>query len=186
MNLCTYRKRLAAITLLVVLAAGCSYTVVPRTAPVVREAETQSLTGIQVLVVNEEKDASVSPILGSDQESSYFKANRRAWAQKLVETLARELSRRGASVRSGAPLTLGISVSKIMFIETRLVYQLNVKASVTSSGGWSKEYTGIAEVNASSVFSIENEANQLAGQALANLVSEILGDAEFLRQLIPA
>jgi len=177
------RNPLMAFTLLALLAAGCSYTAVPRTVPSLGNSETPSLTGVQVLVVNGEKDATLSAVPGSDRENSYFKANRQAWSRMLVESLARELARRGALVRPTAPLTLSIAVPEITFVETRDVYQFRVKAAVTSSRGWSKEYSGIAGVSASSVFSIEKEADRLAGQVLANLIREMLGDAEFLSQL---
>jgi hypothetical protein len=178
-----FRKRLAACFLLATIAAGCSYTAVPRLVPLLPDAETRSLAGIWVMVANVEKDDSLISIPGNDRQNSYFKANRQVWSRKLVESLAGELARRGARVRGGAPITLNVALPEIVFIETRDSYQFRVKAAVRSSRGWSKEYTGVAGVTASSVFSVQKETDRLAGQALANVIKEMLGDEEFLRQL---
>ena len=183
MNIFTRRIALTVLFLLSTAPAGCSYTVAPRFVPLLKETEAVPLTGVSVLVVNAEKDNTLSPVQTADKEASSFKANRQTWSRKLVESLARELARRGAKVRAGSQLTLNLALPEIIFIETRDVYQFRVKASVQSSRNWSKEYTGIAGVSAATVFAIEKEADRLAGQALANIIKEMLGDEDFLSQL---
>ncbi len=180
---CMWRVRPLVVLLLILLAAGCSYTAVPRSVPLLPQTESGSLAGAWVLVTNAEKDNSVSPIMTDNRENSYFKANRKMWSEKLVESLAGELARRGASVHPGAPVTLSVALPQITFIETRDFYQFNVKAVVVSSSGWSKEYSGTAEISAASVLSIQEESDRLAGRALSSLTKEMLGDEAFLQQV---
>ncbi len=175
--------QLAALVLVALITAGCSYTAVPRSVPLLTDARSGSMAGVWVLVVNGERDDSLIPIPADDRKSSYFKANRQLWSRKLVESLAHEFARRGATVRAGAPVTLTVALPDIVFIETRDLYQFKVKAAVVSSRGWSKAYTGIAGVNASSVLSIQSAADRLAGQVLSNIIKEMLADEEFQRQL---
>ena len=178
-----FHSHLAALVLIVLTIAGCSYTAVPRSVPLLADARSGSMGGIWVLMANGEKNDSLTQIPTDDRRTSSFKANRQLWSRQLVESLAREFARRGATVRAGAPITLTITLPEIVFIETRDLYQFKVTAAVTSSRGWSKEYTGTAGVNASSVLSIQREADRLASQALSNVIKEMLGDQEFQRQL---
>jgi hypothetical protein len=176
-------SHLTALVLIVLIIAGCSYTPVPRSVPLLADARSGSMAGVWVLMTNGEKDDSLTQIPTDERRSSSFKANRQLWSRTLVESLAREFARRGATVRAGAPITLNVALPEIVFIETRDLYQFKVKAVVTSSRGWSKEYTGIAGVNASSVLSIQRETDRMAGQALSNVIKEMLGDDEFQHQM---
>jgi uncharacterized lipoprotein YajG len=177
------RRTIAALVAGAVLLAGCSVTVTPKNVPLIKEAEAASLSGASVIVTNAEKDAAVHGILTDKASSSGLRANRRAWSGKLVETLARELAKRGARVSSTAPLALSVSLPEITFVKTRELYQLRVKVVISSTTGWSKNYEGIAGLSASSVWSVSDEADQLAGRALAGAVKDALGDPEFLTQL---
>lgn len=174
---------LAFAVFMVLFATGCTYMTVPDPVPLLNNMPGSSLNGVSVLPVNAEQDASLSRIPTAEARDSVFKASRQAWSRKLIESLARELARRGATVGPGARVQLNISLPEIVFVETRDVYQFRVKASVLSFGGWSRNYTGVAGVNAQSVFSLEKDANRLAGLALANAIREMLRDEEFLRQL---
>jgi uncharacterized lipoprotein YajG len=177
------RRTIAALVAGAALLAGCSVTVTPKNVPLIKETEAVSLSGVSVIVTNAEKDAAEHAILTDRAAGSGLRANRRAWSGKLVETLARELARRGARVSSTAPLTLGVSLPEITFVKTGELYQLRVKVVISSTTGWSKNYEGIAGLSASSVWSISDETDQLAGRALAGAVKDALGDAEFLAQL---
>ncbi len=175
-----------AVTALILSAAllpGCSVPVMPKNIPLVKEAEKASLPGVSVIVTNAEKDAVEHGILTDTGEDSGLRGNRQAWSGKLVETLARELARRGARVSSTAPLTLSVALPEISFIQTKELYQFRVKAVVSTSTGWTKNYDGIAGVSVKSVWSIADKAGQLAGRALAEAANAMLGDAEFLAQL---
>lgn len=177
------RGAVAALICSVALLAGCSYTAMPKNVPAIMGYEMVSLTEVSVIVTNAEKDSAEHKILTEGKEDSGFRANRQAWSKKLVEALARELARRGAQVRSNALLTLGLALPEITFIETKMDYQFKVKVVVSSSTGWSKTYEGIAGTSRYRAVSMTTEADRLAGEALAEAVKAMLGDAEFLAQL---
>ncbi len=180
---CIKRSAVAALVFSSSLLAGYSYTAVPRVVPPVKEYETMSLKAVSLIVTNAEKDSTEHEILTERREQSGFRANRQAWSKKLVEALARELARRGAQVRSDAPVTLGLALPEITFIQTKELYQFKAKVVVSSSTGWSKGYEGIAGSNKYGIGSMITEADRLAGQALSEAIRAMLGDAEFLAHL---
>ncbi len=184
-KICRGMKRVAAAALIcgATLIAGCSYTVMPKNVPLIKGYEEPSLASASVIVTNAEKDSAAYDILTDEKDRSGFQADRQTWSKKIVEALARELARRGAQVRSNAPLTLSIALPGIVFIETRTLYQIKVKVAVSSSAGWSKEYEGRAQSSRYGVLSVTSEADRLAGRALAEAVKAMLGDAEFVGQL---
>ncbi len=116
-------------------------------------------------------------------KDSGLRGDRQAWSGKLVETLARELARRGARVSSTASITLSVALPEITFVQTRELYQIKVKVAVSSSIVWSTDYEGIAGVSVNSVWTIAGATDQLAGRALAEAVKAMLEDSEFLKQL---
>ncbi len=179
------RKRFAFSFVIAVglLLQSCSYTVMPRTVPLVRENETASFKGVSVLVVNAGKEAGESAIRTEAGRSSAFKGNKRQWSQKLAESLARELARRGADVRVTAPITFSVAVSEIVFVETRELLEFKAKALLSSTSGWTREYKGQASVQTSRIFSLSEEADRLAGRALAEIIKAILSDSDFAAQL---
>lgn len=177
------RGAVAALICGAALLAGCSYTALPKNLPLIKEYEEVSLTGVSLIVTNTEKDPAEHDILTDEGERSGFRANRQAWSKRLVEALARELARRGAQVRSDAPVRLDITLPEITFIQTRSLYRFSVKVVVSSSRGWSKNYEGIAGSNRYGVWSTAAAADQWAGQALAEAVKAMLGDTEFLAHL---
>jgi hypothetical protein len=166
------------------LLAGCSHTAFPKNLPLIKEYEAVSLTGVSLIVTNAEKDSAEHDILTDEGEKSGFRANRQAWSKRLVEALARELARRGAQVRSDAPVTLDLTLPEVTFTQTKALYQFRVKVVVSSSTGWSKNYEGVAGSNRYGVWSASAEADRLAGQALAEVVKAMLGDAGFLAHLV--
>ena len=173
----------AALLYSVVILTGCSYTAMPKNVPVITGSETMSLSGVSVVVTNAEKDSTEYKIHTNGKDDSGFRANREAWSRKLVEALARELARRGAQVRSNAPVKLSLALPEITFIESKTDYQFKVMASVSLSKKWSKAYEGTAGTSRYKAASMAAEADQLAGDALAEAVKSMLGDAEFLAQL---
>lgn len=174
----------AAVVIGAALLGGCSYAVMPRSVPLARGAEELSLAAAAVLVTNAEKDSSLNNVVDDGGRSTGLKADRQAWSRKLVEALARELARRGARVSSTAPVTLSVSLPEIVFVESRDRYEMRVKAAVSSSTGWSKDYEGRAGSDRRSVLSATAEADRLAGQAMAEAVAAMLRDAEFQGQIL--
>jgi len=174
---------IAALLFGSVMLAGCSYTTMPRNVPAITGLDTVSLSGVFVTIANAEKDFNEYVVLTPEKDDSGFRANRNAWSGKLVESLARELAKRGAQVRSKAPVKLSLSLPEIIFIECKTEYQFSVKVNVSSSKGWSKTYDGTAGMSRYRVANMAAEADPLAGEALAEAVKAMLGDAEFLAQL---
>ncbi len=162
---------------------SCSYTALPRSVPIIREMEGDSFQGISVLVTNAEPDAAERPIPAETKKSSAFKANKRAWSQKLVESLAGELARRGADIRVSAPVIMSVAVPEIVIIETRELLGLKAKAAVTVTSGWTKEFEGAAKTETAGVSSASAEMDRLAGRALSEIIKQIISDAELLEQL---
>ncbi len=172
------------LTLCLALLGGCSiYTVMPRVPPPVKGFEGLSLSAVSLLVVNAEKDAAEQDILTLKKGRSGLRGNRQAWAKRLVESLSRELAVRGARVRSDAPVVLSVAVPEITFSESRGQLQFTVRAAVSSSVGWAKEYEGVAASSDRSTGSVQADADRLAGQALADVVKKMLGDTAFLVRL---
>ena len=166
----------------ILILQSCSYTAIPRSVPMVREMDGLSFKGISVLVTNAETDAAEQSIPTETKRSSAFKANKRAWSQKLVESLAGELARRGADIRVSAPIVLSVALPKIVFTESRELVELRARAAVTLSG-WTKEFEGTAKKKTSGVYSVSEEMDRLAGQALSDIITQIISDAELSAQL---
>ena len=174
---------IAALFCSAVTLGGCTYTAVPKNVPAITGSEAMSLSGVSVIVTNAEKDSMEYKILTDGKDDSGFRANREAWSRKLVECLARELAKRGAQVRSSAPVKLSLALPEITFIESTSEYQFKVKVAASSSKGWSKAYEGTAGTSRYRTVSMAAEADQLAGEALGEAIKVMLGDAEFLAQL---
>lgn len=178
-------KQCAVAVLICITAplAGCSYTVMPKNIPPVKDYESLSLQDVSLIVTNAEKDSTEYAVPTEKGTKSALRMNRRAGSKLLVEALANELAKRGAQLRSRAALTLSLSLPEITFIQTKELFQLKVKALVSSSTGWSKNFEGAAETGRSGAESVNAMVNRLAGQALADTIKAMLGDAEFLAQL---
>jgi hypothetical protein len=186
MNKVCYGKRnwfTAALICITALLAGCSYTAMPNDVPRIAGYDDLSLKNISVLVKNAEKHASTEEILTDHGDPSGFQANRQRWSKKLVESLAAELARRGAIVRSTAPVKLSIELPEITMLQTTNLYQFKVKVLVVSSTGWSKTYEGVAGGDINSVWSVTAAAAQWSGQALSEAIKSMMHDREFLTAL---
>jgi hypothetical protein len=154
----------------------------PKSIPMVREMEGDSFRGISVLVKNAETDALEKTVPSETGGGSALKANKRAWSQKLTESLAGELARRGADIRVKARVTLSVALPEIIFSEDREVLELQARAVVTLTSGWTKGFDGAAKIKKSSVFSSE-EIDRLAGRALSEILKKIIWDAELSTHL---
>ena len=186
MNNTHYRiigSAVAALIFSTVLLAGCSYTALPNNVPPSAGYVDLSLKNISVIVKNAEENTSTEEILTDQGELSGFQANRQLWSKKLVESLAAELARRGAMVRSNAPVKLSIALPEITMLQTTNLYQFRVKVLVVSSKGWSKTYEGVAGGDINSVWSVTSAAAQWSGQALAEAIKAMMHDREFLAAL---
>jgi hypothetical protein len=173
----------AALIFSTAMLTGCSYTALPNTVPRITGADDLSLKNISVIIINAEKNGSIEEILTDQGWTSGFQANRQLWSKKLVESLAAELARRGAIVRSTAPVKLSIELPEITMLQTTNLYQFRVKVLVVSSTGWSKTYEGIAGGDIKSVWSVTSAAAQWSGQALAEAIKAMIHDREFLAAL---
>jgi len=172
------------LILCLALLAGCStYAIAPRTLPPVKGFDGLSLAAVSLLVVNAEKAAAEQDILTPDQGRTGLRGNRQVWAKRLVESLSRELAVRGARVRSDAPVVLSVTVPGITFSEHRGQMHFAVRAVVSSSVGWAKEYEGVADSGDRSSGAVQEEADRLAAQALVDAVRKMLGDTQFLVRL---
>jgi len=165
------------------LLAGCSYTATPNAIPRIAGEDDLSLKNVSLLVINAEKNASTEEILTDQGEPSGFQANRHLWSKRLVESLAAELARRGAMVRSNAAVKLSIKLPNITMLESSSLYQFKVTVQVVSSTGWSKSYEGIAGGDINSVWSVTAAAAQWSGQALSEAIKAMMHDREFLAAL---
>lgn len=172
------------LVLCLALLAGCStYAIAPKMPAPVKGFDGLSLSAVSLLVVNAEKDASEQDILTPSKGRTGLRGNRQVWAKRLVESLSRELAVRGARVRSDAPVVLSITLPEITFSESRGSMRFAVRAGVSSSVGWAKEYEGVADSGDRSSGAVQEEADRLAGQALADVVRKMLGDTQFLVRL---
>jgi hypothetical protein len=170
---------IAALIFSTALLTGCSYTALPNNVPRITGYDELSLKNISVIVKNFEENASTEEILTDQGEPSGFQANRQLWSKKLVESLAAELARRGAMVRSNAPIKLSIALPEITMLQTTNLYQFKVKVLVVSSNRWSKIYEGVAGGDINSVWSVTASAAQWSGQALAEVIKAMMHDREF-------
>lgn len=177
------RSAVAALVCSLLLLAGCSYKVLPKSIPPIKEFEALSLKDASLIVTNSEKNSSEYVILTGAGGKSALRTNRQVWSTLLVETLASELAKRGARVTSRAKLTLSLALPEITFTQTRDLSTFKVKVAVSSSAGWSKNYEVVAESGMEGIETATAQADRLAGQALAEAVKALLGDAEFLKQL---
>ncbi len=173
----------AALICITAMLAGCSYTVMPKNVPPVKDYEALSLKDVSLIVTNAEQGASEYVIPTETGAKSALRTNRQAQSKLLVEALSGELAKRGARLSSRAALTLSLSLPEITFIQTKELFQIKVKALVSSSTGWSKNYEGMAETGRSGSESVNAMVNRLGGRALAETIKAMLGDAEFLEQL---
>jgi uncharacterized lipoprotein YajG len=173
----------AALVLCLSLLASCSYTVMPKSAPPVKEFSDLSLKDAFLIVTNAEKDASLYSIPNENGKNTALRTNRQKWSTLLVEALAGELAKRGARVSSRAALTMSLAVPEITFTQTRELSRYTVKVLVSSSTGWSKNYAVTAQAGPQGMETVTAMADRLAGQSLAEAVKAMLGDAEFTAQL---
>jgi uncharacterized lipoprotein YajG len=171
---------LGALIVCIVLLTGCSYHVMPTNASPVKAYESVSLDGCSVIVTTADAGTTDYTILNEKGENTGLVTTRQDWSKKLVEALARELARRGAQVRTSAPLKLGLSVPEIKLFQDGERFRFAVKVTVSSSSGWNKQYYAEAVTVLGNFESVDTMADRLAGQVLSEAVKTMLGDADFI------
>ncbi|HTG02271.1 MAG TPA: hypothetical protein VK654_16945 [Nitrospirota bacterium] len=170
-------------TALVGLAVSCTVAVKPGVVPGVKGINNVSLKGVSLIVVNGEKDALPFEIPNEKGQKIGITANKQAWTGKLVEALSGELAKRGAQIRSKAPLQLTLAIPEIVFSMPGNSYQFTVKVAASSSKGWSKNFEGTGQTTSGLLESTTALTDRLAGLALSEAVKAMLSDADFLKQL---
>lgn len=173
----------ALLVAAIILLAGCSTTIMPKSVPPIKGLETGSLAGMSLSIKNIETDSREYAILNSSGQNTGFVTNRQAWSVMLVEALATELSKRGAQVRLNAPVTVSIGLPEIKVNQSRGIYQSSIKVSVSLSTGWSKKYEAVADSDPGPFEKLATTVRNASSQTLGEAVKAILGDAEFLYQL---
>jgi hypothetical protein len=164
----------------VFLLPACSYTVMPGKVPLVPGEDKVSLSAVSAIIMNGEKNEGEYRIFAEDGGKTGLTANRQAWSKVAVESIARELARRQARVRGGAPILVSVEIPQITFSERDGRSRLNVVVLLTTTTGWSKKFEGIAETN-----DLRSTAHidRLAAEALSDAVSIMMSDAGFLAHL---
>jgi len=176
--------RIAALVIsCTMLCTGCVVTAHPDRIPPVRDAGPASFSGTAVLVQSVEQDASPYPILTSTGVDVGFVADRKAWSRQTAEALAGELARRGAQIRTTAPLKLGVAVTSIALPQTGKNNQFTVNVRITASSGWSKDYQGSAEAVTGMFETVDGMSHRLSGIVLSQAIRAMLEDPEFVGQL---
>jgi hypothetical protein len=165
-----------------VFLMSCSVTAMPDKVPLVKGVETVSFAGVSLAIENAEQD-SLNYDIPTDRGTRLgFIGNRKAWSKKLIDTLAGELAKRGASIAPQAPLKLAVSLPEIVLIQNKDLYQFKVTVAV-SSRGWTKKYEASAESSLAFFESADTMASRVAGQALMTATKAMLADAEFRSQV---
>jgi len=170
--------RFVVIILCAAMLAGCSIAVLPKHIPPAG-SDAVDFSGAVIMIANAEQDAGEYAVRDDKGGKTPIIVNRMKWSKKLVESLAGELARRGARVRSNPNVTLNISIPEIAFSQFGDIYQFKVTAGVAASTGWSRQYDGIAETTPGVVESSAGTAERLAGDALAKVIKAMLRDEDF-------
>lgn len=165
-----------------VLLMGCAVRVMPDNVPSVKGVQTTSFSGVSLALINAEKDSSSYDIPTDKGQKLGFIGDRRVWSKKLIDNLSGELAMRGAYIGPKAPLRLSISLPEITLIEHDDLYQFKIVVAV-SSKGWTKKYKANAESRLAFFESADTMASRVAGQALAEAIKVIMGDADFLTRV---
>jgi len=162
---------------------GCGITVMPKNVPSSAGTDAVSFTDSVVIIANAEQNASEYAVRDDKGAKTAIVANRARWSKKLVETLASELAKRGARVRSNAAVKLNVSLPEITFNHFGDLFQFKVTAAVSSSSGWSRQYDGIAETSMGAFESASVMTERLAGDALSKVIKAMLRDEDFVAQV---
>ncbi len=180
-------KRIVSVVAVAVclmsLTAGCSLHVVPSEIPrldTMTEGLAGSFDNIMVTLVNAQPDDSNYSIKSWKGTNSGYELNRKLWTEKLVEALGGELVARRGRVGTGAPVTISLKITEVIY--PRYVYGkvlFDATASVTSNSGWTKTYVGKGD----GVAFRSKAWNYAASWAIADLVRVMMSDREFVAEL---
>ena len=165
------------------LLSGCAVRAVPDRVPMQTGGIQKNLAGVSLVVLNAGQDASPYPILTETGVDVGFVGDRQKWSKKLAEALAGELARKGAALNASASLKLSVAVKEVTLVQTGEINQLKVKVSMSSSGGWQKDYEASSEAKTGAFETVDSMTRRLAGMSLAEVNKVMLNDRDFLAQL---
>ena len=168
---------------LISLTMGCTIKLTPGTIPRL-DATSGGLAGpfnnISVTLVNAQPDNSDYSIKDWKGRNTGYLLSRKLWTEKLSEALATELTARQGRVVGGAPVTISLKITGVIF--PRYTYgkvYFDATASVTSNSGWTKTYVGKGD--AATVGS--RGWNRAANWMITDLVRVIMSDREFVAEV---
>lgn len=179
---------IAAVICLAGLISGCTVRLVPSKIPPL-DIRTEGLAGpfnnIAVSIVNvqtDETDLSVKDLKGKD---TGWVLSRKLWTEKFAEALREELQARRANVVSGAPVTIYLKITDVVYTsDTAMmtVIQFDVTAGVGTNSGWKKKYVGRGDASAwvPAGTTEDSNWNRAANWAIRGVVQKIMSDPGFI------
>jgi len=173
----------AAMMGALLLLSGCVVTAVPDRVPMQKAGLQKDLTGVSLVVLSGSGDASPYPILTEAGVDVGFVGDRQKWSKKLTEALAGDMARKGAVLRSTAPLKLSVAVTEVTLVQTGEINRFKVKVSASTSRGWAKDYEASSEAQTGVFETVDSMTRRLAGQSLAEVNKVMLNDRDLLVQL---
>ncbi len=165
------------------LTMGCSIHLTPGTIPRL-DAKTEGLAGpfnnVSVTLVNAQPDDSDYSVKDWKGRNTGYLLSRKLWTEKLSEALSTELMARQGRVVGGAPVTISLKITEVIFPKyTYGKVYFDATASVTSNSGWTKTYVGKGD--AATVGS--KGWNRAANWMITDLVRVMMSDREFVAEL---
>ena len=165
------------------LTMGCTIKLTPGTIPRV-DAKTGDLAGpfnnASVTLVNAQPDDSDYSVKDWKGKNTGYLLNRKLWTEKLAEALGTELTERKGRVVSGAPVTISLKITEVIF--PRFVYgkvYFDATASVSSNSGWTKTYVGKGDAATVGSKGWDRAANWM----ITDLIRVMMSDREFIAEL---
>jgi hypothetical protein len=188
-------KRLVSIiavtACLVSLISGCTIRLVPSKIPPL-DTRTEGLAGpfdnITVTLVNAQADDSDLSVRDLNGKDTGWVLSRNLWTKKLAEALAAELKARQAKVIRGAPVTIYLKITEVVYTGRTSfagVIQFDVTANVASRSGWTKTYVGRGDASAWAPAGTTEDKNwnRAANWTIRDVVRLIMSDPEFIAAL---
>jgi hypothetical protein len=188
-------KRLASMIVAAIclasLVSGCTIHLVPSKIPPL-DTETEDLAGsldnITVTLVNALADDSNFSVKDLNGRDTGWVLSRKLWTEKLTEALSAELMARQAKVVGGAPVTISLKITEVVYTgrtDWIAVLQFRVTTSVTSNSGWTKTYVGSGDASAWVPAGMKEDSNwnRAANWTIRGVVLAIMSDPEFIAEL---
>jgi hypothetical protein len=176
---------------LVSLISGCTIRLVPGKIPPL-DPKTEGLAGpfdnITVTLINMQTDDSNFSVKDSKGRDSGWVLSRKLWTEKLAEALGAELTARQGKVVGGAPLTISLQVTEVVYTGgtgLMTVIPFRVTANLASNSGWTKTYGGSGDASAWVPAGVKEDSNwdRAANWTVRAVVLSIMSDPEFIDEL---